>query len=92
MHQIFPEQDPAVLLDIYNQVGKDKNILMETVLNGGVLPEQLASSLNQRQEPDDIYLNNLVGMGDNPQANEEILRRQMEMMGQGGTGNVEHDQ
>ena len=82
MHQIFPEQDPAVLMDIYQQVGKNKDLLMETVLNGGVLPEHLSSALNQRQEPDDMYLNNLVGMNDNPQANEEILRRQMELMGQ----------
>lgn len=69
-------------MDIYQQVGKSKDLLMETVLNGGVLPEHLSSALNQRQEPDEAaYLNNLVGMNENPQANQEILRRQMELMG-----------
>lgn len=50
---------------------------METVLNGGVLPEHLSSALNQRQEqPDDaMILNNLVGMDQNPQANEQIMAR-----------------
>lgn len=46
VHQIFPEQDPAVLMDIYQQVNKNKDLLMETVLNGGVLPEHLSSALN----------------------------------------------
>lgn len=40
---------------------------METILNGGVLPDQLAANLEQQQEPDDaMYLNNLVGMNQNP--------------------------
>ena len=42
---------------------------METVLNGGVLPDHLSSALNQRQEiqgDDAMYLNNLVGMDGNP--------------------------
>lgn len=49
---------------------------METILNGGVLPDQLAANLEQQQEPDDaMYLNNLVGMNQNPQASNEIMRR-----------------
>ena len=37
---VFPDQDPAVLYDIYIQVGRKKDLLIETVLNGGVLPEE----------------------------------------------------
>lgn len=78
MHQIFPEQDPAVLMDIFTQVNRNKDLLMETVLNGGVLPDHLSSALNQRQDmqPDDaMFLNNLVGMDQNPQASQEALQR-----------------
>ena len=58
-----------MLLDIYQQVGKSKDLLTETILNGGVLPDQVAANLDQLDqggEPDDMYLNNLVGMNQNP--------------------------
>jgi hypothetical protein len=35
---MFPEQDPAVLHEIYKQVGKKKDLVIETILNGGVIP------------------------------------------------------
>jgi len=36
---VFPDQDPAVLYDIYLQVSRKKDLLIDTILNGGVLPE-----------------------------------------------------
>ena len=65
-----------MLMDIYTQVNRNKDLLMETVLNGGVLPEHLSSALNQRQDiqgDDAMYLNNLVGMDGNPQASQAAL-------------------
>lgn len=38
---VFPDQDPGVLYDIYCQVGRNKNLLLETIMNGGVLPDEL---------------------------------------------------
>jgi hypothetical protein len=39
--EVFTDQDPAVLYDIYCQVGRKKDLLIETILNGGVLPDHL---------------------------------------------------
>ena len=33
--EFFPDQEPAVLYDIYVQVGRNKELLIETVMNGG---------------------------------------------------------
>lgn len=33
--QIFSEAEPAVLYDIYVQVGRNKELLMEAMMNGG---------------------------------------------------------
>ena len=38
VHEMFSEHDPYVLLDLYKQVGKNKEILIETLLNGGEIP------------------------------------------------------
>jgi len=32
---MFNEADPQILLDIYNQVGRNKEVLIECMLNGG---------------------------------------------------------
>lgn len=36
---MFSEQEPAVLYEIYIQVGRKKDLLIETILNGGVIPQ-----------------------------------------------------
>ena len=33
--ELFPDQEPAVLYDIYVQVGRNKELLIETLMNGG---------------------------------------------------------
>jgi len=33
--EFFPDQEPAVLYDIYVQVGRNKELLIETLMNGG---------------------------------------------------------
>ena len=38
---VFPDQEPAVLYDIYIQVGRDREMLVETMMNGGQLPDHL---------------------------------------------------
>jgi hypothetical protein len=50
--QMFSETDPQILLDMYNQVGKSKEILIETMLNGGQLPPEYmeqATGRNRRR-------------------------------------------
>jgi hypothetical protein len=37
---MFDDKDPQVLYDLYCQVGKNKELLIEVMLNGGVLPEE----------------------------------------------------
>jgi hypothetical protein len=39
VYDVFPDQDPAVLYDYYCQVGRKKDLLIETIMNGGLLPE-----------------------------------------------------
>jgi hypothetical protein len=36
---MFSDSDPAVLQAIYEQVGRKKDVLLEVMLNGGVIPE-----------------------------------------------------
>ena len=38
---MFPEMDPLVLHEMYIQVNKSKELLIETMLNGGVVPDDL---------------------------------------------------
>ena len=35
---MFPEQDPLILFEIFKQVGRKKDLVIETILNGGVIP------------------------------------------------------
>ena len=39
--EFFPEQEPAVLYDIYVQCGNNKELMIETIMNGGVLPDHI---------------------------------------------------
>ena len=36
---MFGEHDPAVIYEVYQQCGKDKNLIIEALLNGGQVPE-----------------------------------------------------
>ena len=67
---MFPEQDPAVLLEIFNQVGRKKDLVIETILNGGVIPEQYQE---QERDPELEGLDDLVGIDDNPEADAAII-------------------
>ena len=40
VYEVFPDQEPAVLYDYYCQVGRKKDLLIETIMNGGMLPDQ----------------------------------------------------
>ena len=73
---VFPDHDPAVLYDIYQQVGKNKDLLINTVLNGGVLPEESSDGEEEAKENNsDIDLGDLVGVGG--QAEEAVIARQI---------------
>ena len=37
--ELFGDQEYDVLFDIYKQVCRNKDLLIETILNGGILPE-----------------------------------------------------
>ena len=43
--ELFPDQEPAVLYDIYLQVGRDKDLLIATILNDGQLPEEVQNNI-----------------------------------------------
>ena len=74
---VFPDHDPAVLYDIYQQVGKNKDLLINTVLNGGVLPEESSDGEEEAKENNsDIDLGDLVGVGG--QAEEAVIARQIQ--------------
>lgn len=45
---MFPDADPQILLDMYNQVGKSKEILIEAMLNGGQVPPEFQDAANGR--------------------------------------------
>jgi len=46
-----PDYDPAVLYDLYCQVGKDKGQLLAAIENGGMLPEHLEDpGVHQQQQ------------------------------------------
>ena len=36
--EMFPDQDAAVLYDVYKQVGRNKQLLIEAMINGGEVP------------------------------------------------------
>jgi len=44
VYEMFPDKEPAILYDIYLQVGRDKELLITTVLNDGVLPEEFLNA------------------------------------------------
>lgn len=73
---MFPEQDPAVLLEIYNQVGRKKDLVIETILNGGVVPLQYQEE-EKEADPELDGLDHLVGLQDNPEADAAIIQRQI---------------
>ena len=82
---MFPEAEPSVLYDYYKQVGRDKNLLIETMLNGGVLPEAARPAENNNgiaaamrddlSEDDAENLAGLVGIDDEP--NESAIQAQI---------------
>ena len=69
---MFSDQDPAVLYEIYKQVGRNKQLVIETILNGGVVPQELDVE-EEKEELDP--LDDLVGLADNPAADEINIQR-----------------
>lgn len=65
---VFPDHDPAVLYDIYVQVGRKKDLMINTVLNGGIMPED---SDEEGKNGSDEDLGDLVGV--NGQAEDAII-------------------
>jgi hypothetical protein len=63
-----------VLLEIYNQVGRKKDLVIETILNGGVIPQQFQE---EEKDPELEGLGDLVGIDDNPEADEATIQRQI---------------
>ncbi len=45
-----PDYDPAVLYDLYCQVGKDKSQLLAAIENGGMLPHHLEEGAYEGQQ------------------------------------------
>jgi hypothetical protein len=43
--ELFPESEPDILYDIYVQVGKNKELLIETMFNGGQLPDEVQNNM-----------------------------------------------
>ena len=33
--EVYPDTDPAILYELYKEVGKDKDLLLEAMMNGG---------------------------------------------------------
>ena len=60
-----------VLLEIYNQVGRKKDLVIETILNGGVIPQQFQEE--EEKDPELDGLGDLVGIDDNPEADAAII-------------------
>ena len=73
---MFSEQDPAVLYEIYIQVGRKKDLVIETILNGGVIPQHYHEE-EKMQDPDLEGLDGLVGLEENPEADAKIIERQI---------------
>ena len=86
---MFSEHDPFVLLDLYKQVGKNKEILIETLLNGGEVPPQFMNNLprpprnrqarrNNRDaiNVEEVNLDYLVDL-DNHEASEAAIQAQI---------------
>ena len=48
--QMFPDYDPELLFEIYKQLGRDKDMLVETMLNDGVMPEEEVED-HREEEP-----------------------------------------
>ena len=84
---MFSEHDPYVILDIYKQVGKNKEILIETLLNGGEVPPQFVNNLgkparqarrNNREaiNVEEVNLDYLVDL-DNHEVSEQAIQAQI---------------
>jgi len=84
--EMFQDTDPNILNDLYNQVGRNKDILVECMLNGGELPEQYIEQFTNRRRPqednksdvEDQNLNNLVDL--DGEADPETIARQIQMI------------
>ena len=76
---MFSDSDPAVLQAIYEQVGRKKDVLLEVMLNGGVIPEdfipQEEMKEDSRDKSSEVDLGDLVGVQD--EADEITIQRQI---------------
>ena len=95
--EMFQDTDPNILNDLYNQVGRNKDILVECMLNGGELPEQYIEQFTNRRRPqednksdvEDQNLNNLVDL--DGEADPETIARQIQMIEQASKAKEERE-
>ena len=73
--EMFQDKDPQVLYMYYQQLGKNKELLIECMLNGGELPEGIGEQEEEdhKQEEDDNGLGDLVGI--DMEADPEVIQR-----------------
>lgn len=73
--QMFPDTDPEVLYNMYCMVGENKEMLIECMLNGGVIPNQEEQKEEEAAEDD---FNGIIDIDD--QADPAVIQRQIEMI------------
>lgn len=47
--EVYPDTDPLVLYELYKEVGRDKELLLEAMMHGGQLPESARMRLEAQQ-------------------------------------------
>lgn len=71
---MFPDTDPGVLYNVYVQVGRNKELLIECMLNGGVVDQ---NAMEQEQNDEDDF-GGIIDLDD--QADPETIQRQIQMI------------
>ena len=77
---MFPDKEPAELYEVYKQVGRNKQLLIETMLNGGAVPPQLQAhppnGMLGQDLGDEQNLENMV-LGDGEEMSEDAIAAQI---------------